>query len=434
MLDGAHVQRLTRWVEQDRGARFAVLERALGEGGERAAGQLAADARLPAGLSPAEVREIARATAEALLGQSYDAAGRIASETRLQREVASSQRSTTPGRSAAFSFVLRERLSRSTPDPGAPSVEAGAPPTRALAALEDKLGRGRARVYAAAFGEEHVTRLANALTPADVKRVLEELTPETVHALGSADAAQIPQLLDALGAEALNRGAPVIGGAGVVQLLDALGPDAGAAVIMRRSPEKLARLVASFSAEHRALGERPPLEASSLVIDTNTALSLAKRTAGDELHAGERAQCAYIDARGVADLRITNVTIGEIAGRDLPACGVPLLVRRDSPEYRAIFAELTRENVGTAKGGPDRGILTDIFFAQTATGALATLATQDRQVYNSMARLGGIDVGAMGAKTIPDLYPDGFEVTLRGRTIRIVPIKSGGARDAGSRA
>ena len=69
----------------------------------------------------------------------------------------------------------------------------------------------------------------------------------------------------------------------------------------------------------------------------------------------------------------------------------------------------------------DRHIIADTFFAVTEPGVKPKLATQDSGIYNALAKRAGMDPAKLGAE-LPKVKPGGFDVTIHGRTITVVPL------------
>jgi len=123
------------------------------------------------------------------------------------------------------------------------------------------------------------------------------------------------------------------------------------------------------------------------------------------------------------ELRVANVSVGEIAGSKLAVRGVPLEVLRESNEYRKMLSALEKLNLGGAKGAADRAIVADAFFARTERGAPRRLVTADKSVYNKLAEEAGLNPAKLG-KPVPEAFPGGFDVTIDGRTLKVIPIGS----------
>jgi hypothetical protein len=104
---------------------------------------------------------------------------------------------------------------------------------------------------------------------------------------------------------------------------------------------------------------------------------------------------------------------------------MPTTVDRNDPAYQSLLQELETNNVGQAKGGVDRQIVADTFFAQTEPGVTPTFTTHDSGIYNKLAKIAfGFEPHPrhFEGKSLPDAYPNGFDVTISGRTIRVIPI------------
>jgi hypothetical protein len=142
---------------------------------------------------------------------------------------------------------------------------------------------------------------------------------------------------------------------------------------------------------------------------------------------GEKARVAYVKSLPAGtELRIGNVTVGE-AGGALHLKGVPIDVLRDSPEYTQVLNKLADAKVGKATGFADQALVADAFFASTEGGAPARFLTSDTDVVNKLSRLAGIEPGKVGG--FPGLLKrygaTGFPVTIKGRTILVVPAPKG---------
>ncbi|TPW18708.1 MAG: hypothetical protein FD126_3349, partial [Elusimicrobia bacterium] len=100
---------------------------------------------------------------------------------------------------------------------------------------------------------------------------------------------------------------------------------------------------------------------------------------------------------------------------------IPLVAERTSAQYQAVVASLERVNLGQSKGANDRAIVADAFFARVADGSPAKFYTADKNIYNKLALLAGIEPKQTGTGVLT-AYKDGFDVTLEGRTIRVFPV------------
>ncbi|MBF2048762.1 MAG: hypothetical protein IGS54_15615 [Elainella sp. C42_A2020_010] len=119
-------------------------------------------------------------------------------------------------------------------------------------------------------------------------------------------------------------------------------------------------------------------------------------------------------------------TAARQVGPNQPIRGV-LTTDRSSIEYQTVLQELANPNnvpgrtVGGTGGVDDRMIVTDAFFAESQPGAIPRFATADSGVYNPLARIAGIGPAQLG-RPVHEVFPDGFDVTLNGRTIRVIPL------------
>jgi hypothetical protein len=66
-------------------------------------------------------------------------------------------------------------------------------------------------------------------------------------------------------------------------------------------------------------------------------------------------------------------------------------------------------------------IVADTFFSKTKPGVKPTFTTHDSGIYNNLLRIKGELPEKLG-KPLPQVYPDGFDVTINGRTIRVLPL------------
>lgn len=166
------------------------------------------------------------------------------------------------------------------------------------------------------------------------------------------------------------------------------------------------------------------LTKKSIVIDTNTAIALDKKAKGleSEMSPGEKAMVAKIEALGDVELRVADVTVTEMAskGGKVTQPGIAVTIDRTGKEYQDILQVLTDNKVGKAKGAADRAIVADTFFAVPEPGVTPTFATHDPGIYNNLARITGYEPAKAGP--VPQKFPNGFDVTINGRTIKVIPI------------
>lgn len=217
----------------------------------------------------------------------------------------------------------------------------------------------------------------------------------------------------------------------LVLVIDHVGADSGSKMIRqwvaKGQFDKLDTFMERMSAGMtKELAETAGIGAGSIVIDSNTAIALMKDSnpaLKATMNAGEIARVKYIkNLPPGTELRVGNVTVGEVEGGVLATKGLPITVLRDSKEYKLLLSRLESMNIGGSKGAADRALLADVFFAKSEGGAVPIFVTGDKSVYNKLATEAGIDLENMGGKTLPELKPNGFTVTIEQRTIIVVPI------------
>ena len=90
-------------------------------------------------------------------------------------------------------------------------------------------------------------------------------------------------------------------------------------------------------------------------------------------------------------------------------------------EYRSMLTKLEGLNLGGATGAADRAIIADAFFARAEAGVVPRFITGDKSIYNKLATEAGIDPRKLG-KSVAKAYPDGFEVSIAGRRLKVIPV------------
>ncbi|MEZ4399302.1 MAG: DUF4157 domain-containing protein [Kofleriaceae bacterium] len=216
-------------------------------------------------------------------------------------------------------------------------------------------------------------------------------------------------------------------------MLDHVGVDSGTKMLRQWAAkgqlEKMNTFLGRMTARaDGTLAEGTSLGTDAIIIDSNTAIALQKDldpTLRATMNAGERARVAYVKALPPAtELRIGNVTVGEISAGGFDAKGLPIDVARTSQAYRDLLGKLEAINLGGVKGAPDRALIADAFFAKTAgPGVTPRFLTGDKAIYNKLAAEAGLNPSSLGGKTLPDLFPFGFDVTINGRVLRVVPVR-----------
>jgi hypothetical protein len=163
----------------------------------------------------------------------------------------------------------------------------------------------------------------------------------------------------------------------------------------------------------------PDLSSNSLVVDANVAIALQKQATGQPLQAGEAALLARLSSfPQYTDLRLTE-TAAQESGSMLQR--IETTVSRSDPSWVAIHSELVRANVGRTKGINDRLIVADLFFARSNSTDPPTFATMDTGISNPLLLLSGRNPAKLG-RPVSEAFPDGFDLTLDGRTIRVLPL------------
>ena len=153
----------------------------------------------------------------------------------------------------------------------------------------------------------------------------------------------------------------------------------------------------------------------SFIIDSNIAIALQKQAAALPLQKVEQKALDLLKQLGVTDLRITSIGAREITnahqfGR--------LIANTSHADYTQLLKVLKDANVGGVKGLADRLLVAETFFAG---GSQRTLITSDKGVYNKLATIAGYDLSKLG-KSVALAFPNGFKVTINGRTILVIPV------------
>ena len=215
----------------------------------------------------------------------------------------------------------------------------------------------------------------------------------------------------------------------LVVMIDHVGADSGAKTIRqwmaKGQVDKMNAFLENLAGgTGRELADTTAMGAKAVIIDSQTASALAKAAAGTGLQDGEKIMVKYVKSLPPGtELRVGNVTVGEVGSGAVQVKGLPIEVARDSAPYKQVLAELERMNVGSGKGVRDRALVADAFFARTEPGVVPRFATADTDIFNKLATEAGIDLRRLGGKKLSDLHPDGFEVTVGGQKLHVVPIQ-----------
>ena len=164
------------------------------------------------------------------------------------------------------------------------------------------------------------------------------------------------------------------------------------------------------------------MTSDSVVLDSNAAIAFEKQALGQPLNTIEQLTVARVNTLG-SDLRVTDTVISE-SNLTTSFGRVPLEVDKTSSEFQSLLSKLEQPGqiVGGTSGVNDRQIVAETFFAGAESGVTPRLVTADRQIYNNLARIAGINPAKLGGSTVPKSFPDGFNVTINGKTIRVIAI------------
>jgi hypothetical protein len=161
-----------------------------------------------------------------------------------------------------------------------------------------------------------------------------------------------------------------------------------------------------------------PLGKSSKIADEDVMIALEKQAAGKSLWPGEQLLLNKLKGYDTSDLRVAWAVRAK-GGATIEQFNIT--VARDSAEYKGVLGELEKFKVGRAKGFEDRQIVCDSFFAKTDPGVKPVLLTHDKGIYNRLLLMKGIDPAKLG-KSVAEAFPAGFDVTVKGRTITVLPL------------
>jgi hypothetical protein len=179
---------------------------------------------------------------------------------------------------------------------------------------------------------------------------------------------------------------------------------------------------------------RSPVTNDSLIIDNNITTAILKRENGVDistLNKAEKNSLDFLDNKLNADVRLTDTGASEaldgFSNLGSLTEGIELTASRNSPEFQRMLDTLKNIKapngdllpVGRAKGKNDQLIVSEAFFSK---GGQATFVTADRGVYNPLAVLAGYNPAKLGT-SVPNAFPNGFNVTVNGKSILILPIK-----------
>lgn len=166
--------------------------------------------------------------------------------------------------------------------------------------------------------------------------------------------------------------------------------------------------------------QRTPVSESTVILDNNVASAWTRaKNGGNITQAGDRNSIAKIGELGADDLRITDISAAkELDDLSILNKGFEITTKRTSSEYGKVLSRLEEINLGGSKGHADRILTADLFFAK---GGSPRFMTADKNVFNKLFTLSGGNIQQLG-KSVPEAFPNGFPVTLNGKTINVIPI------------
>ena len=222
----------------------------------------------------------------------------------------------------------------------------------------------------------------------------------------------------------------------LVNILDHTGAETGAGIIRKRMAEgakgfaKMNQFLERMAAGGKELAETTAVGSKAVIIDSQVAIALMKDAdpalaAARPLQEGEMLWIAHIKSLPAGtELRVGNVTVGEVKGGVINLKGMPLEVTRDSTEYKNVLAALAKEKVGTKTGFGDRGVIADALFAKNEGNAVPKLLMADGDAVKKLFQMMGGDVVKVGGYEglVKTYGSTGFEVAIEGRKLRIVPM------------
>ncbi len=178
--------------------------------------------------------------------------------------------------------------------------------------------------------------------------------------------------------------------------------------------------------------ERTAVKEGGFVLDTNLIEALELKYAKNEQlaqlkdfdHPARRKWLEQLQRKNAnyKNVWLADRTQIESSGHNfsgLRYSSIKLEVKRSDPKYQAVKKVLEVHSVGGKAGLGDREIVTDIFFATTENRSRPVFITADKGIYNKLAKIAGVDPKG---KALPVAFPDGFDVTINGRTVRVLPL------------
>jgi hypothetical protein len=169
--------------------------------------------------------------------------------------------------------------------------------------------------------------------------------------------------------------------------------------------------------------KRRPLAGKSIVVDENMLIARHKRAKGEGLQAGEKRMVEYLDKNPDAKLSVPEEVYDKVVGKmdtsDLNI--IDSTAVRGSADYDAVIKTLEANTVGATKGAEDRRLIADTLFAKAETGTTPAFVTHDPGIYNRLLFMSGKNPAKLG-KPVAEAFPDGFEVVINGRKLKVIPV------------
>lgn len=173
--------------------------------------------------------------------------------------------------------------------------------------------------------------------------------------------------------------------------------------------------------------KQTPLSGKSIILDENMLIARNKVAKGEALQEGEKKMMKYLDANPDAKLTITEELYDKVVGKmdtsDLHI--IDSTAKAGSAEYDSVIQLLEKKLVGAAKGSEDRRLIADALFAKTEPGVIPSFVSHDPGIYKKLYMLDKADPDTLRklGKPLAEVFPDGFEVVINGRKLKVLPVR-----------
>ncbi len=173
--------------------------------------------------------------------------------------------------------------------------------------------------------------------------------------------------------------------------------------------------------------KQTPLSGKSIILDENMLIARDKVARGIPLQEGEKRMMDYLKANPDAKLAVPEELYDKVAGKmntsDLSI--IDTTSKAGSTEYDTVIKLLEDNKVGATKGVEDRRLITEALFAKTDPGVTPSFVTHDAGIYKRLYMLDKTDPNALKklGKSLADVFPDGFDVVINGKKLRVIPVK-----------